>query len=111
MFGQAPYIINGILSYTSDTLGLTATISYNVQGPRLVLTGILKGRPDVYEMPRNTIDIKVSKTLGDHFSMSFTVRDLLNAPVRRAYKTPGGYIDYDRFRYGTNYQLGISYKL
>jgi outer membrane receptor protein involved in Fe transport len=111
MFGQAPYIVNGILSYSSDTLGLTATLSYNVQGPRLVLTGILKGRPDVYEMPRNTIDIKVSKTLGDHFSMSFTVRDLLNAPVRRAYKTPNGYVDYDRFRYGANYQIGLSYKL
>jgi hypothetical protein len=111
MFGQAPYIVNGILSYSSDTLGLTATISYNVQGPRLVLTGILKGRPDVYEMPRHTVDIKVSKSLSKHFSMSLTMRDLLNAPVRRAYKTPSGYIDYDRFRYGTNFQVGLSYKL
>jgi outer membrane receptor protein involved in Fe transport len=111
MFGQAPYIVNGILSYTSDTLGFTATVSYNVQGPRLVLTGILKGRPDVYEMPRHTVDMKVSKTLSKHFAMSVTVRDLLNAPVLRAYKTPMGYIDFDRFRYGTNYQLGISYKL
>ena len=111
MFGQAPYIVNGILSYTSDSLGLTATVSYNVQGPRLVLTGILKGRPDVYEMPRHTVDIKVSKTLSKHFAMSLTVRDLLNAPVLRAYKTPMGYIDFDRFRYGTNYQLSISYKL
>ena len=111
MFGQAPYIVNGILSYTSDSLGLTATVSYNVQGPRLVLTGILKGRPDVYEMPRHTVDIKVSKTLSKHFTMSLTVRDLLNAPVLRAYKTSIGYIDFDRFRYGTNYQLGISYKL
>jgi hypothetical protein len=111
MFGQAPYIVNGILSYSSDSLGLTATVSYNVQGPRLVLTGILKGRPDVYEMPRHTVDMKISKTLSKHFTMSFTVRDLLNAPVLRAYKTPSGYIDFDRFRYGTNYQLGISYKL
>jgi outer membrane receptor protein involved in Fe transport len=111
MFGQAPYILNGILSYTSDTLGLTATVSYNVQGPRLVLTGILKGRPDVYEMPRNTVDIKITKTLGEHFSTSLTIRDLLNAPVLRAYKTPNGYIDFDRFRYGSTFQLGLSYKL
>jgi outer membrane receptor protein involved in Fe transport len=111
MFGQAPYILNGILSYTSDTLGLTATVSYNVQGPRLVLTGILKGRPDVYEMPRNTIDIKITKTLGGHFSTSLTIRDLLNAPVLRAYKTPAGYVDFDRFRYGSTFQLGLSYKL
>lgn len=111
MFGQAPYILNGILSYTSDSLGLTATVSYNVQGPRLVLTGILKGRPDVYEMPRNTVDIKITKTLGKHFSTSLTIRDLLNAPVLRAYKTPAGYVDFDRFRYGSTFQLGLSYKL
>jgi outer membrane receptor protein involved in Fe transport len=111
MFGQAPYIINGILSYKSDSLGLTATVSYNVQGPRLVITGILKGRPDIYEMPRHSLDFKVTKTLGKHFSSSLTVRDILNAPVLRAYKLNDGYADFDRFRYGTVFTLGLAYKL
>ncbi len=111
MFGQAPYIINAIASYKSDSLGLTATLSYNIQGPRLVITGVVKGRPDVYELPRNTIDFKVSKTLGKHFSTSLTIRDVLNAPVVRAYKLPTGWLDFDRFRYGTNFVLGVSYKL
>ncbi len=111
MFGQAPYLVNGILAYTADSLGLTATLSYNVQGPRLVITGIIKGRPDVYEMPRHTLDFKVSKTLGKHFSTSITVRDILNAPVRRTYKIPGQpNADYDKFRYGTNYLLSVAYK-
>ncbi len=111
MFGQAPYIINGTMVYKADKIGLTASISYNIQGPRLVITGIIKGFPDVYEMPRNTIDLKVSKKLGDHFSASINIRDLLNAPVRRAYKLPTEWVDYDRYRYGTNYTLGISYNL
>jgi outer membrane receptor protein involved in Fe transport len=111
MFGQAPYIVNGILSYKSDTLGLTATVSYNIQGPRLVITGILKGRPDVYEMPRHALDFKVTKTLGKYFSSSLTVRDILNARVLRAYKLNDGYADFDRFRYGTVFTLGIAYKL
>jgi outer membrane receptor protein involved in Fe transport len=111
MFGQAPYIINAIASYKSDSLGLTATLSYNIQGPRLVITGVVKGRPDVYELPRNTIDFKVSKTLGKHFSTSLTIRDILNAPVVRAYKLPTEWLDFDRFRYGTNFVLGVSYKL
>jgi outer membrane receptor protein involved in Fe transport len=110
MYGQAPYIVNAILSYKSDTLGLTATISYNVQGPRLVITGILKGRPDIYEMPRHTLDFKMTKTLGKYFSLNLTVRDILNAPVRRAYKLPDTYVDFDRFRYGTNFILGVAYK-
>lgn len=111
MFGQAPFIINAIASYKSDSLGLTATLSYNIQGPRLVITGVVKGRADVYELSRNTIDFKVTKTLGKHFSTSLTVRDILNAPVVRAYKLPTEWVDYDRFRYGTNFILGVSYKL
>jgi outer membrane receptor protein involved in Fe transport len=112
MFGQAPYIINGMLTYKSDTLGLTATLSYNVQGPRLVITGILKGRPDVYEMPRHALDFKVTKTLGKHFSSSLTVRDILNAPVLRSYKlNDNTFADFDRFRYGALITVGIAYKL
>lgn len=111
MLGQAPYIINTLLMYKADSLGLTATISYNVQGPRLVITGIVKGRPDVFEMPRNTIDFKVTKTLGKHFNTSITIRDILNAKVRRAYKLPTEWVDYDSFRYGTNFNVSISYKL
>jgi hypothetical protein len=111
MFGQAPYLINAIFSYRSDTLGLTATASYNVQGPRLVIAGAVRGRADVYELPRNTLDVKVSKTVGKHFTVNLTLRDILNAPVRRSYKLPDGWVDYDRFQYGTNYLFGLTYKL
>lgn len=111
MFGQAPYLFNSILTYSADSLGLTATVSYNVQGPRLVIAGSVKGRPDVYEIPRHLVDFKVSKTIGKHYVASITVRDILNAPVRRAYKLPSGYVDYDRFRYGTNFLVSFAYKL
>ncbi len=111
MFGQAPYIINAISTFKSDSLGITASLSYNVQGPRLVITGVVKGFPDVYEMPRNTIDFKITKKLGKHFNTSLMVRDILNAKVRRAYRMNNGYIDYDNFRYGTNFILSIAYKL
>ena len=111
MFGQAPYVLNGILNYTSDTLGLTATISYNRQGKRLVITNGL-GIPDVYEMPRDMIDIKVSKNLGKHWLVSLTVRDLLNTAIQRRYNfTDGTIIDFDSFRYGTFYQFAVQYRL
>ena len=122
MFGQAPYLINSILSYSADSLGLSATVSYNVQGPRLVIAGAIKGRPDVYEMPRHMIDFKVNKKLNEHWSASLTIRDILNTAVRRSYKIDrindagviektGGWYDYDNFRFGTTYQLSIQYKL
>ena len=111
MYGQAPYLVNAIASYAADSLGIVGTLSYNVQGPRLVIAGAIKGRPDVYELPRNTVDFKISKSLGKKFSVSLTIRDILNAPVRRAYKLPSGWVDYDRFRYGTNYLITFGYKL
>ena len=77
----------------------------------MVIAGSVKGRPDVYETPRHLVDFKLSKTIGKHYSASITVRDILNAPVRRAYDLPTGYVDYDRFRYGTNFLVSFAYKL
>jgi hypothetical protein len=111
MFGQAPYLVNAMLSYKADSLGLTATLSYNVQGERLVITGAFKGWADVYELPRHLLDFKVSKKFGEHITASLTVRDILNAPVLRAYDLPTGWFDFDRFRYGTTYLLSVGYKL
>ena len=110
MFGQAPYVINSILNFKLDSAKINIAVSYNVQGPRLVITGVVKGFPDVYEMPRNTVDFKVSKTFGKSITTSFMIRDILNAPVRRAYKMNNGWIDFDNFRYGANFFLSIGYK-
>ncbi|MBL0103760.1 MAG: TonB-dependent receptor [Bacteroidetes bacterium] len=112
MFGQAPFVVNGILSYTADSLGLTVSLSYNIQGPRLVVAADVKEVPDIYEQPRNLLDLKVSKTLGKHFSLGLSVKDILNAPIKRSYDYADGTdLDYDQYRYGTNYSLSVIYKL
>jgi hypothetical protein len=134
MFGQAPYIFNAILSYNEDSLGLNVSLTYNVQGPRLVLSVGQLNVPDIFELPRNTIDLKVSKKLGKHFIVSVTGRDLLNAPIVRAYNySDGSYQSgigkgindlfdspifkkdwnesFDKFRFGSSFQVGVSYKI
>lgn len=112
LFGQAPYLINGILTYNADSIGLQMTISYNVQGSRLVIQGdqII---PSVYERERHLVDFKVSKKLGKFFSVSLKANDILNSPRVRTYRTDDGvyHQDYDRFRYGTNFTLSVAYKL
>jgi outer membrane receptor for ferrienterochelin and colicin len=111
MFGQAPYVINGSLVYHADSAGLTVALSYNVQGARLVIDGN-SGIPDIYELPRNLLDCKISKTLGKHFAISFKVNDILDAPVVRAYKFPQGFkADFDKYNWGTNYIFSAAYKL
>lgn len=111
MFGQAPYVINGILNYNLDSLGLGLTLSYNVQGPRLVIVSTDE-RPDIFEMPRNQFDFKATKTIGKHFNVSLTVRDILNTSVRRTYLFDNGdELDWERITFGTTYQVALSYKL
>jgi outer membrane receptor protein involved in Fe transport len=111
MFGQAPYVVNGSLSYTPDSLGLTLTLSYNLQGPRLVIASNNASIPDVYELDRHLVDFKITKKLGKHFVAAITARNILNSPVRRSYKADDGYKLYDKYTYGTNYIVGLTYKL
>ncbi len=113
MFGQAPYVVNAILSYTNDKIGLTTTLSYNTQGPRLVIAGVaIEGRPDIFERPRHLLDFKISKTLGKYFSISLTARNLVNSPVKRTYKYDGQWRqDFDSYKIGTSLSLGIAFKL
>jgi len=112
MYGQAPWVVNGILTFhSSEKFGLTATATYNIQGPKLVIEAS-PGIPPVYERPRNLVDFTISKTLGRHFSINLKIRDLLNAPYVRSYKFDQGYLlDYDRYQYGTTYVIGLLYQI
>jgi len=111
MFGQAPYVLNALLNYAHDSLGLSASVAYNVQGPRLVLVST-NGAPNIFEVPRHLIDLRISKKLGKHWTVSLLAKDVLNSPIRRAYKYPEGYtLSYDVFRFGTTYQLTVAYRL
>lgn len=107
MYGQAPYVVNVILGYTLDSLGLQLTASYNLQGKRLVIaeSDIL---PNIYELPRHHVDFKISKKLGRHFNTSLTIRDVLNRPVRLA--GDNWKLDYENIRYGTSYSLSFGYR-
>jgi hypothetical protein len=115
MYGQSPFIINAILGYTADRYGITAALSYNVQGKKLVVLNW--GSYDIesshiYEMPRHILDFKFTKTLGNHFGLSFRIRNMLNAPYVNAYLYKmAGQIDYQNFTLGTEYLLGISFNL
>lgn len=111
MFGQAPYVVNAILSYSFEKARTNLAISYNIQGPRLVIAAT-ENLPDIFELPRNVIDAKVTKQIGDHFTASLTVRDILNQPIRRAYDLKVDQeLDFDRLRWGTSINLGITYRL
>lgn len=113
MFGQAPWIVNGMLNYRVDSAGFDVAVSYNVQGPKLaVVAAVGVQQPDVYELPRHLLDITLSKKLGKRFVVRARVRDLLNQPVRRAYSFDSGYdLDFDRYTYGREYILSLTFRI
>jgi hypothetical protein len=122
LLGQAPYVVNTMLTYTSKKGGLTASVNYNIQGTRLVIIGGETNPFDIYELPRHLVDFKVSKSLGKHFTASLKINDVLasvkfwkfkdlNTNIVRAYKVGEDFpLIYDSFNWGTNYVVALAYK-
>jgi len=82
MQGQSPFIINSGIYYKNDSIGLAINLLYNIIGKRIIyVSDPYSGNPDVYEMPRNGIDLIISKQFGKHFSVKLGLQDILNQPI------------------------------
>ncbi|HEY1054678.1 MAG TPA: TonB-dependent receptor, partial [Emticicia sp.] len=54
--GQSPYIVNTGINYNNQERDFQVNILYNVIGKRIFAVGF-QGYPDLYEMPRNVLDL------------------------------------------------------
>ena len=118
LYGQSPYLINGGFQYTNDTWN--ATVLYNRIGPRLYLVGDPTGAGfyDIYEKPRNVLDLQLSKKVfNSKGEWKLTVSDLLNNKFA-FYDNPSSkagynYAEGDRINYaytpGTTITVGFTY--
>lgn len=80
--GQSPYIVNAGVYYQNDDNGWQTSLMYNVLGSRIYRVGSFNGNPTVYEMPRQVIDLSVTKNLKKGFQLKAGIQDLLNQPFR-----------------------------
>lgn len=118
LFGQSPYLINAGFQFNSNIVSLSAL--YNRIGPRLSLVGDPSGAGffDVYEKPRNLIDLQASRKIWEgKGELKFTVSDLLNNQVA-FYDNPSknakyNFNDGDRinnaYTPGTTFTIGFNY--
>ncbi len=118
LFGQSPYLINAGFQYANDSWN--ATVLYNRIGPRLALVGDPTGAGfnDIYEKPRNVLDLQVSrKAFNNRAEWKITVSDLLNNRYA-FYDNPSSKAGYsysqgDRINYayspGTTVTVGFAY--
>jgi TonB-dependent receptor len=133
--GQSPFIVNTGIFYQGKSNGLMVNLMYNIIGKRIVAVGRPSPNewediPDIYEMPRNVIDLTVSKMIGERIEIKGGVRDLLNekaeymqsvnAMVDMNTYTEGaetGYKEFNRTQYtrifnpGRYFSLGVTVKL
>jgi outer membrane receptor protein involved in Fe transport len=106
--GQAPYIVNLILSYIEPENGWEASLAYNVTGERLYSISLF-ATPDVYEKPFPLLNFKVSKRFGEHYQASFNARNLLNAVNRRVLEFNGNTYDAESLTIGSGFGFSLSY--
>ncbi len=79
--GQSPYIVNLAAFYDDQDRGFAVNVFYNVFGKRIFRVGS-DIFPTVYEMPRNMLDLTVSKTIGERLTLKLGGQNILNAPFR-----------------------------
>ncbi|MEO7990802.1 MAG: TonB-dependent receptor [Chryseolinea sp.] len=81
MQGQAPYVINTGIFYNSNETGWQVNLLYNVVGKNIAFVGS-KSYKDVYQMPRNLLDLTFSKQINERFQLKGGVTDILNQPIQ-----------------------------
>ena len=89
MQGQSPYLINTGLFYKNEGKQLNISLLYNRIGKRIIGVGRSEGSssednarvPDSYEMPRDVMDLTISKKFGKHWEVKANIRDILAQKV------------------------------
>ncbi|MDE3235342.1 MAG: TonB-dependent receptor [Bacteroidota bacterium] len=85
--GQSPYLINSGLLYTSKQDDFSVNLLYNRIGPRLKFRSVSGGALNIFEKPRDLLDLQISKKLmKDKLELKLTVSDILAQPFVWYYK-------------------------
>ncbi len=85
--GQSPYIFNAGIFYNDIDRNMQISLMYNIIGKRIYsggfreLDGVTVSYPDVYEMPRNLIDLTFSKRIRTGLIIKAGISDLLNEDI------------------------------
>ena len=119
MQGQSPYLVNAGIFYQHPKSNWNVAMLYNRIGKRIIGVGRSLGAgnevrvPDSYEMPRDAVDLSVSKKFGK-LEVKVAVRDLLAEKVsfKQFEKTEQhGEIQQVTRQYkpGRNFNLNVSY--
>jgi TonB-dependent receptor len=105
MVGQAPWVVNTGLTYATESGRTSATLLYNVIGPRITTAGVTP-LPDVKDRPRHVMDLSLRFPLLRQVSARVDARNLFDAPYRQLQ----GPIAIESYRVGRAVSAGLSWQ-
>jgi outer membrane receptor protein involved in Fe transport len=105
MVGQAPYVLNAGVTYTSSSGRGSATVLFNRVGERIVAAGV-NPLPDSYEQPRNVVDLSVRLPLFADITARLDAKNVLDAP----YVLRQGAVTRERYTSGRTFGLGLTWQ-
>ena len=105
MVGQAPYVVNGGLTYTSTNGALSATMLYNVVGRRIVNSAEAP-LPDVYEKARQLVDFSLRFPILTGVKGKLDIRNLLDTP----FEIEQGTVTREYYKTGRIFTIGLSWQ-
>ncbi|HYW09341.1 MAG TPA: TonB-dependent receptor [Longimicrobium sp.] len=103
MVGQAPYVVNGGVTYTTSERGASATLLFNTVGRRIVNASEAP-LPDVFEESRNVLDFSLRLPLRGSMELKLDAENLLDEP----YEVRQGNVVREYYRAGRQFGLGVS---
>jgi len=105
MVGQAPYVLNGGLTYLAQGNSMSATLLFNRVGPRIYAAGD-RPLPDVIEESRNVLDLSIRLPVAGAFSARIDAKNLMDSP----YVVQQGTVTRERYRTGQIVQAGLVWR-
>lgn len=105
MVGQAPYVVNAGLTYSTPSGNASATALYNVVGKRITAAAAVP-MPDIYEQPRDALDLSIRFPVVGSLSGKLDAKNLLDQP----YEILQDDVVRERYRAGRVFSLGLSWR-
>ncbi|MBX3148194.1 MAG: TonB-dependent receptor [Gemmatimonadales bacterium] len=105
MVGQAPYVFNSGLTYTSGSGRFSATALYNIVGRRIV-NAAEAPLPDVYEQARHALDLSLRFPVIAGIKGKMDFKNILDSP----YQIEQGTVVREYYRSGRVVSFGLSWQ-
>jgi hypothetical protein len=105
MVGQAPYVANAGVTWSSSSAKTSATLLYNVVGHRITAAGSTP-LPDTYESARSGVDMSLQAPLFGALSARLDAKNLLDSP----FEVTQGAVVRERYRSGRVISIGLKWQ-